>query len=187
MSFKNVFYFSGLLACLGVPAAVAGFASVTPTITTSGASTVGVDNGYAGLKWTLDGGFAPAIVVGYRHAEVTTGGNAQGADVSFSFNIFNGFEPGKLRVKYFNGQENIQGEVGAGYDFSKGLFAGIGAQGPFSNLGVDYNFTDSNHWEPYFIINTLGEYDKPSRNTIISCPANSTYNNATGLCVFNPA
>jgi hypothetical protein len=155
------------------------------TITVPSSATTGVDNGYGGLKWTLDGGLAPEVVVGYRHAQVDTNGDTQGGDISFSFKVFGGLQPGKIRVKYFNGKEYLQGEVGAGYDFAKGAFAGISAQGPYSNAGVDYHFSASSPLEPYLLLNSLGIYNKPQGHTTIitptttttlSCPPGSTLN-----------
>jgi hypothetical protein len=155
----------GFAALLPASVAFAGLltAPATPTtmVSGSGSSTDTVNRGYAGLKWTLGEGLTPAVVVGYRHARVQSNGDTQGGDVSFSLNLVDGVHPGKLRAKYFNGQENVQGEVGGGYDFTKGIFAGMGVQGPYTNLGVDYLFTAGSSWEPYFMLNTLKKYDKP--------------------------
>ncbi|WP_347987773.1 hypothetical protein [Methylomonas sp. AM2-LC] len=94
-------------------------------------TTKDVDNGYAGLKWALGDNLVPDIVVGFRHANVSTNGDTYGGDVSFSFKVYGGLKPGKIRLKYFNGADYMQGEVGGGYDFTKGFFAGIGLTPPF--------------------------------------------------------
>ncbi len=114
----------------------------------------------------------PEVVAGYRHAEVSTNGDTQGADASIAFK-FNPalpldkiIQPGKLRVKYFNGIDFLQGEVGGGYDFAKkGLFAGIGAQGPYVNAGVDYNFSTNSSFSTFLMFNSLGIYNRPHINT----------------------
>ena len=92
---------------------------------------------YAGLKWTLNEGIKPQAVVGYRHAKTESNGDTDGGDVSISAKFIDGFQLGKLRAKYFNGKENAQGEVGGGYDFTKGIFAGIGINAPYSLIGLD--------------------------------------------------
>lgn len=197
MSIKKLSLMLGLVALLPTSIAFAGNIPppipppIPPTITTTGiagSNTDTVNRGYAGLKWTLGEGLTPAVVVGYRHARVESNGDTQGGDVSFSFNLLNGFQPGKLRAKYFNGQENLQGEVGAGYDFTKGIFAGVSAQGPHINLGADYLFNAAAPFEPYLMLNTLREYDKPrggSTTTTTSCPSSYILNPITGQCVYN--
>jgi len=194
MNIKKLTFLLGFAALLPASAAFAGSIpppTLPPTVTTTGvagSTTDTVNRGYAGLKWTLGEGLVPAVVVGYRHARVESGGDTQGGDVSFSFNLLGGIHPGKLRAKYFNGQENLQGEVGAGFDFTKGLFAGVSAQGPYTNLGVDYLFTAGAPWEPYIMLNTLQKYDKPqggTTKTTKSCPTDYTLNPGTGLCDYS--
>ena len=169
---KNNIAILGFFAMLPASVALAGFIAPSPTVTTSGSAKDTNNRGYVGLKWTLGQGPTPAVVVGLRRATVKSNGDTRGGDISFSFNLAGGPKPDKLRVKYFEGREKAQGEVGAGYDFSKGVFAGLSVQGPYSNLGVDYLFTQDARWEPYFMLNTLKKYDKPSgvTTTTLSCP-----------------
>ena len=184
ITLKNNIALLGFFAMLPASMALAGFiAPPPPTVTTIGASKDTVNRGYAGLKWTLGQGLTPAVVVGLRRATVKSNGDTRGGDISFSFNLAGGPKPDKLRVKYFDGREKVQGEVGAGYDFSKGVFAGIGVQGPYANLGVDYLFTQGARWEPFFMLNTLKKYDKPSGGTTtLSCPSPFVLSGET--CVF---
>ena len=135
---------------------------------TSGAALT--DNrAYAGLKWTLNEGIKPQAVVGYRHARTESNGNTDGGDFSISAKIIDGFQLGKLRAKYFNGKEDVQGEVGAGYDFTKGLFAGVGVHAPYSLIGLDLHpFITDNKLEPYIQIDTNKKYKKPN-NTSSTC------------------
>jgi hypothetical protein len=126
---------------------------------------------YAGLKWTLNEGIKPQAVVGYRHARTESNGNTDGGDISISAKIIDGFQLGKLRAKYFDGKEKIQGEVGGGYDFTKGLFAGIGVHAPYSLIGLDLHpFINENKLEPYIQIDTIKKHKK---NTISCVPSNS--------------
>ena len=91
---------------------------------------------YAGLKWTLNEGVKPHAVFGFRHARTESNGNTDGGDISISAKIIDGFQLGKLRAKYFDGKEKVQGEVGGGFDFTKGLFAGIGVHAPYSLIRI---------------------------------------------------
>ncbi|MDO7597578.1 MAG: hypothetical protein MUR51_07840, partial [Pseudomonadota bacterium] len=81
---------------------------------------------------------ASELVLGFRHAQVDANGKIDRGDISMSFNLVGGVTPVKLRAEYFNVPEKVQSEVVSGYDFSHGLFAGVSAQGPYSNNGVDY-------------------------------------------------
>ena len=185
---KNNIALLGFVAILPASTTLAGFTvgppPTTPIVTTTGGTKDTVNRGDAGLKWTLGQGLTPAVVVGLRRASVDPDGDTQGGDISFSFSLAGGPKPEKLRVKYFNGQENVQGEVGAGYDFYKGFFAGLSVQGPYSNLGVDYLMTQRGGapWEPFFMLNTLKEYDKPpAGTTTLSCEPPSELSG--GMCV----
>ena len=118
---------------------------------------------YAGLKWTLNEDIKPQAIVGYRHARTESNGNTDGGDISISAKIIDGFQLGKLRAKYFDGKEKVQGEVGGGYDFTKGLFAGAGVHAPFSLIGLDLHpFINENKLEPYLQIDSIKRYKKPS-------------------------
>jgi hypothetical protein len=116
---------------------------------------------YAGLKWTLNEGIKPQAVIGFRHVKTESNGDTDGGDLSISAKFIDGFQLGKLRAKYFNGKENTQGEVGAGYDFMNGLFAGVGVHAPYSNIGVDLLPTAKDKIEPYFQLDTIKKIDKP--------------------------
>jgi hypothetical protein len=124
---------------------------------------------YAGLKWTLNEGIKPQAVIGFRHAKTESNGDTDGGDISISAKFIDGFQLGKLRAKYFNGKEKTQGELGAGYDFMNGLFAGIGVHAPYSNVGVDLLPTAKDKIEPYFQLDTIKKNDKPAFLIVIPC------------------
>ena len=139
---------------------------------TSGA-TLTDNRAYAGLKWTLNEGIKPQAVVGYRHARTESNGDTDGGDLSISAKIIDGFQLGKLRAKYFDGKEKVQGEVGAGYDFTKGLFAGVGVHAPYSLIGLDLHpFINENRLEPYIQIDTIKKYKK-NTNSVSCVPTSS--------------
>ena len=67
-----------------------------------------------------------------------------------------------MRGKYFNGKDNVQSEVGGGFDFNKGLFTGIGIHAPYSNLGIDFLPFAKDRLEPYLQLDTINGNPKPS-------------------------
>ena len=150
-------------------AAFAGLSSYDLIPGTAGGSLT--DNRvYAGLKWTLNEGVKPHAVLGFRHARTESNGNTDGGDISISAKIIDGFQFGKLRAKYFDGKEKVQGEVGGGYDFTKGLFGGIGVHAPYSLIGLDLHpFINENKLEPYIQIDTIKRYKKPNGTSPSTC------------------
>ncbi len=116
---------------------------------------------YAALKWTFGEGIKPEALLGFRHAKTVSNGDTDGGDLSISAKFIDGFQLSKFRVKYFDGKENVQGEVGAGYDFTKGLFAGVGVHAPYSTLGIDFLPLAKDRFEPFIQIDTIGRYRKP--------------------------
>ena len=139
---------------------IAGEYSPPPPVITSQTDTN--NRAYAGLKWTLNEGIKPQAVIGFRHARTESNGDTDGGDLSISAKFIDGFQLGKLRAKYFNGKENTQGEIGTGYDFVNGLFAGVGVHAPYSNLGIDLLPTAKDKIEPYFQLDTIKGNDKPA-------------------------
>ena len=123
---------------------------------------------YAGLKWTLNEGIKPQALVGYRHARTELNGNTDGGDISISAKFMDGFQLGKLRAKYFDGKEKVQGEVGGGYDFTKGLFGGVGVHAPYSLIGLDIHpFINENKLEPYIQIDTIKKNNSSSSSCVL--------------------
>lgn len=174
--------FLALLLSLICISAHAGGPAMYPATINQSSDTDSENRVYAGLKWTLNKGAKPEAVIGYRHARVKSNGDVHGGDISFSFSLLDAFQAGKIRTKYFDGKEKVQGEISAGYDFANGLFIGAGAKAPFSNIGVDYSLSGNSAWEAYFSLDTLKKYDKPRKNTTLSCNSGDTLNNATGQC-----
>jgi len=110
---------------------------------------------YAALKWTFGESIKPEALLGIRHAKTVSNGDTDGGDLSISAKFIDGFELSKFRVKYFDGKEKVQGEVGGGYDFNKGLFTGIGVHAPYSNLGIDLLPFAKDKLETYIQIDTI--------------------------------
>jgi hypothetical protein len=133
---------------------------------------------YAGLKWTLNEGIKPQAVVGFRHARTESNGNTDGGDISISAKFMDGFQLGKLRAKYFDGKEKVQGEVGGGFDFTKGLFGGVGVHAPYSLIGLDIHpFINDNKFEPYIQIDTIKKYKK-NNSSSSACVGREDFNGA---------
>ena len=132
-------------------------------VSTGSGGTLTTNRAYAGLKWTLNEGIKPQAVLGFRHARTESNGNTDGGDISISAKFIDGFQLGKLRAKYFDGKDKVQGEVGGGFDFTKGLFAGVGVHAPFSLIGLDLHpFINENKLEPYLQIDSTKRYKKPN-------------------------
>ena len=111
---------------------------------------------YAGLKWTLNEGIKPQAVIGFRHTNIGSDGHTDGGDISLSAKFIDGFQLDKTRLKYINGNNDVQGELGGGYDFTEGLFLGGSVNGPYINLGVDYLIqAKDKSIDPYIMLNTL--------------------------------
>lgn len=125
---------------------------------------------YAALKWTFGDSIKPEALLGFRHAKTDSNGDTDGGDLSVSAKFIDGFQLGKLRGKYFNGKENVQGEMGGGYDFTKGLFVGVGVHAPYSALGIDLLPSAREKFEPFVQIDTIGRYRKPSYLITSECP-----------------
>lgn len=134
------------------------FAAPPPSINTS----INDNRAYAGLKWSLSGGIKPEAVLGFRHANINSSGDTDGGDISISAKFMDGFQPGQIRAKYFNGKEDVQGEVGGGYDFIQGIFGSLGVHAPYSNLGLDLLPNAQTKFNPYVQVDSIKGNNKPS-------------------------
>ena len=136
------------------------------------------DRAYAGLKWSLSGGIKPEAVLGFRHANISSNGDTDGGDISISAKFIDGLQPGQLRAKYFNGKEDVQGELGGGYDFTQGIFGGVGIHLPYSNVGLDLFPNAQTKFDPYIQLDTIKGNNKPNP----TCPF--TYILSGGTCTL---
>jgi hypothetical protein len=175
-----------LLAFISISANAGGIMGIMPPITSHSSTTDSDNRAYAGLEWTLNSKISsPEIVIGIRHSRIESNGDTQGGDVSFSFGLLDGITAGKFRTKYFNGNETIQAEIGAGYDFANGLFTGAGFNLPYATMGSDYLLSSDaeSKWQPNFILHTQTPHNKPSPTTTLSCPPTYALN-ASNQCVL---
>lgn len=176
---------AALLAFISI-SANAGMPAFTIAPITSYSSATDSDNrAYAGLKWTLNSKISsPEIVLGIRHTRIETNGDTDGGDVSFSFGLLDGLTAGKFRVKGFVGNETIQAEIGAGYDFTDGFFTGAGFNLPYASTGVDYLLSSDldSKWQPNFILHTQTPHNKPNSTTTLSCITGYSLNTITNQC-----
>lgn len=144
------------------------YAGITAPIATSKND----DRPYAGLKWSLNGGIKPEAVLGFRHAKIDSNGDTDGGDISISAKFIDGFSLGQVRAKYFNGKEDVQGEVGGGYDFTQGIFGSVGVHAPYSNLGLDFLPNAQTKLNPYVQVDSTKGNNKPNPN----CPFDGYWN-----------
>jgi len=156
--------------------ALAGKGDPPPSITTS----TNDNRAYGGLKWTLNEGIKPQAVLGFRHANINSNGDTDGGDISISAKFMDGIQPGQIRAKYFNGKEDVQGELGGGYDFTQGIFGGVGIHLPYSNVGLDLFPNAQTKLDPYFQLDTIKGNNKPNP----TCPTDYIYSD--GACNYIP-
>lgn len=157
----------------------------TATTVTTGSSSRTDTRGYVGLNWTLGGSLTPALVLGVSNMRVKSNGDTSGARLAFHVNLLGGVAPGLVKLSYLNGKEDIQGEIGAGYNFVKAApLLGLGVNAPYLSAGIDGYLT--REFSPYLGLNSQGKYDKPNRSstTSYSCPAGFELSGTT--CVFMP-
>lgn len=102
--------------------------------------------GYAGLAWALgvkNSSALPDVVVGVRSIKVNSDDKvSNGADLSARFTLKNGFAFDSARLSYVEGKRDLVGNIGVGYSLTnKSYFTTISAQGAYSRLGLDYEFS----------------------------------------------
>lgn len=161
-----------LIVSLLSTAALAGIPAPNyqPTITTTPATTTETSRtstqAYAGLNWTIGGGYTPALVLGVTNAKVKSNGDTSGARLALHINLTGGFAPGLLKLSYLNGKDDLQGEIGLGYNFIKSAPAlGLGINGPYVSAGIDGYL--SSGIVPYVSLNSQGAFSKPKANTVL--------------------
>lgn len=170
---------------IGILLSTTVFAGFTPTptfVTTAGTSsgTSRTDTrAYAGLNWSLGGGYTPALVLGVTNAKVKSNGDTTGIRLAFHVNLAGGIAPGMLKLSYLNGKEDVQGEIGGGYNFIKSAPAlGLGINGPYVSAGIDAYLNPG--IVPYVSVNSQGAFSKPHPDVTLgtsvgSCPAPFTF------------
>jgi len=174
---KNSVFFAAVIAALFSATAFAGVVipPPSPTFTTSGADSKTETRGYAGLNWTLGGGYTPALVLGVTNTKVKSNGDTTGGRLAFHLNLLGGITPGMLKLSYLNGKEDLQGEVGAGYNFIKSApLLGLGVNAPYVAVGVDGYLNPG--LVPYGTLHSQGKFSKPQpQSSVGSCPAPFTF------------
>lgn len=140
-------------------------------VTTPGNASKTYTKAYIGLNWSLDGGVMPSLVLGALHPRVKSNGDTEGANLAFFINLAGGIAPGKLKLSYINGKEDVQGELGVGYDFLKSKpLLGLGVNAPYVNAGVDMDM--DLHFNPNATIYSHGKFKKPQGTTQSCVPVN---------------
>lgn len=157
-----------IAVALASSSALAGVNTYSPITTTTGSASKNNTNAYAGLNWSVGGSWTPAVVLGVFRTHVKSDGDTQGANLAFHLNLAGGVKPGKLKLSYLNGKENIQGEIGAGFDFIRSApLLGLGLNGPFVAAGFDSYLSQG--VVPYATLQSQGKFSKPSYRTTTSC------------------
>ena len=149
-----------------------GTVPVLPAIgTTTGHDSKTQTRAYVGLNWTWGGGYTPALVLGATNTRVQSDGDTTGAKLAFHINLLGGVSPGMLKLSYLHGKEDLQGEIGVGYNFIKSApLLGVGVNAPYVSAGVDGYLNPG--FVPYATLHSQGQYDKPrGKTTTFSCPS----------------
>ena len=173
--------------------AFAGFTGTPYDLVTTGSGHRTENKAYLGLKWSLNGGKTPALVLGAAHVKVKSNGNTEGANFSFTLKLAGGVKPSLIKLNYMNGKNDLQGELGLGYDFLKSApLLGVGANAPYVNAGVDIY---RHAFSPFATLTTLKKFDKPGGGSTVctdvsgtATPGNTYYTSATctATAVWSP-
>lgn len=109
----------------------------------------------------MGGGWTPSVVIGVFNTRVKADGDTEGANLAFHLNLAGGIKPGKIKLSYLNGKEDVQGELGVGYDFLKGApLLGLGVNLPYASLGADGYLNGT--IAPFATLHSQGKFKKPS-------------------------
>ena len=175
-----------IVLALACSSALAGSITYNLISSTTGSASKNNTNAYAGLNWSMGGSWTPAVVLGVYRTHVKSDGDTQGANLAFHLNLAGGVKPGKLKLSYLNGKENIQGEIGAGYDFMRSApLLGLGLNGPFVAAGVDGYLNQG--IVPYINLQSQGKFSKPSYRSTTTCtPINGSSGDFTDPNCTNP-
>lgn len=147
---------------LGTSQAFAG--ATTWDFVTTGSGNNTDTKAFAGLKWSMEGGATPAFVLGVTRAKTKSNGDTTGGLLSVAINIKDSLSLGKVKLSLLKGQEDLQGELGGGFDYAKhGFFFSVGANGPHVNGGLDIG-TDG-EIDPFLMLHTLGEFKRGTGGT----------------------
>ncbi len=175
-SMLAVFLLSALTGSTAFAGVAAPLYSLIPATTTGSASKTETQ-AYVGLNWTIGGGAIPALVLGVFRAKVDADGDTTGGNLAFHVNLAGGIKPGKLKLSYLDGKEDLQGELGIGYDFLKGApLLGVGLNAPYLGAGVDAYAGLG--FLPYATLHSQGKFDKPNRTRT---PAQCVVDNVNGI------
>ncbi|MEQ6291857.1 hypothetical protein ACFPAG_14705 [Vogesella sp. GCM10023246] len=118
-------------------------------------------NAYAGVNIALGNKLVPTLVLGVFDTRVKQNGNTEGANLAVHINVLGGVSLSKLKLSYLNGKNDLQGEIGGGYDLGKQApFASLGINAPFGAIGVD-GFS-LHELAPSLTIHSQEEFNTPS-------------------------
>lgn len=141
---------------------------------------VSKDEAFIGLEWTIGKSILPEVQVGYRDVDVETDGDVSGGQVSLTFDIEQ-MSFSKVRVEGVQGDEDIQGQLGVGYNFAQsGFLLTGGAQGNYVFAGLDYTFGSGFDFRGG--VNTISDYDVPSETVTLSCESKGYTLDNDGVC-----
>lgn len=123
-------------------------------------------NVYAGMNIALGNKLVPSLVLGVFETRVKQNGNTEGGNLTVQINLQGGASLSKVKLGYLNGKNDLQGEVGGGYDLIKQApFASVGVNAPFTTIRVD-GFS-LQELAPSLIIHTQDEFKTPKAANVL--------------------
>ncbi|MTI15640.1 hypothetical protein E1162_00110, partial [Rhodobacteraceae bacterium RKSG542] len=106
--------------------------SVSFAGTTPSPSPIAPDNSFnetkafAGLNWKIGKSLVPQLTLGVAHAQGTNEGHVQGGKFLVNIGLESLGDDIQFKASYLNGNTDIQGEVGVGYDLDTHSLLGFG-------------------------------------------------------------
>lgn len=153
MTISTIARAGAVLLCLSMPVD-AGIAPPPPPPASSSDTT----KFFVGLNWTFGaGGQNVEALAGVAYGQVD-GGDVTGAKASVHVGLDGGFNFRKVKLTGLFGDTDLQGEVGAGYDFRRGTVIGVaGVNSDYIHAGADLSFGQG--IEGYIGAHSIGDFE----------------------------
>ncbi|MEI8031656.1 MAG: hypothetical protein WCH35_17925 [Comamonadaceae bacterium] len=140
---------------------------------------------YVGLNWYKGGGTMPELVLGVADTKTQFNGDTKGVNLVFHLKLAGGLAPSKLRLSALNGKEDLQGELGIGYNFlTSDPYIGLGLNAPHLAIGVD-GYRNAG-LVPYATVHSLDKFKKPlptaTPDSTPNCPELQFWDPIQGIC-----
>lgn len=134
-------------------------------------------NAYAGINIALGDKLTPSLVLGVFDTRVKANGDTEGGNLAVHINLLDGVNVSKVKLSYLNGKNDLQGEIGGGYDLAKRApFGSLGINAPFGTISVDG--VSVRDLAPSLTIHSQEEFNTPSRSCQFAGSGNGLFTDA---------